>query len=88
MAKGKGKKVASAGPKKPHGPKRKMFHCWSQTMRMQLAKDGLLTKAYNFESFAQACNAKGKRNVSRGDFADYVAMSKVEKDKYFDTLKK
>ena len=48
MAKGKGGKraVASSGLRKKHGPKKKMFHCWSSTMRMHLAKAGLLSK-YN-----------------------------------------
>ena len=32
MAKGKGKGGASAGPRKPHGPKRKLFHCLSKTL--------------------------------------------------------
>ena len=50
MAKGKGKKVASGGPHKKHGPKKKMFHCWSSTMRWHFAKAGLLTKYNNFES--------------------------------------
>jgi hypothetical protein len=49
MAKGKGKKVASSGPKKNHGPKKKMFHCWTSTMRMHLAKAGLLSKYNNYE---------------------------------------
>lgn len=88
MAKGKGKKVASAGPRKKHGPKRKLFHEWSSTMRKHFADAGLLTKCYNFESFALACNAKGKRNVSRGDFRDFVILPNEEKDKYFENLKK
>ena len=88
MAKGKGKKVASAGPKKRHGPKKKMFHCWSSTMRKHLADAGLLDKVYNFESFALACSAKGKRNVSRGDFLTFIGLTPEEKEKYFDNIKK
>ena len=88
MAKGKGKCGASAGPKKSHGPKRKLFHCWSSTMRKHLADAGLLTKTYNFESFAMACNAYGKRNVSRSDFSTFIGLSQEEKENYFKTLKK
>lgn len=88
MAKGKGKKVATAGPKKVHGPKRKLFHCWSQTMRKHFADAGLLSKNYNYESFTISCNARGKRNVSKNDFNDFVKLSKEDKDKYFASIKK
>lgn len=88
MAKGKGKNGASAGPKKSHGPKRKLFHCWSSTMRKHLADAGLLTKTYNFESFAMTCNAYGKRNVSRSDFSTFIGLSQEEKENYFKSLKK
>ena len=88
MAKGKGGRVASAGPKKKHGPKKKMFHCWSSTMRKHLADAGLLDKCYNFESFALACNARGKRNVSRSDFNTFIGLSREEKEKYFADIKK
>lgn len=88
MAKGKGKGGASAGPRKSHGPKRKLFHCWSSTMRKHLADAGLLTKSYNFESFAMACNACGKRNVSRSDFSNYIGLPQEEKENYFKNLKK
>ena len=64
MAKGKGKKVSSGGPHKKHGPKKKMWHCWSSTMRMHFAKAGLLKKEHNFESWQQACQAKGARNIT------------------------
>lgn len=88
MAKGKGKKVASAGPKKSHGPKKKMWHCWSSTLRMAFAKAGLLSKYYNYESWQQACQAKGKREVSYNDFLKFANLSKEEKDAYFKQLKK
>ena len=88
MAKGKGgKRAASAGPKKMHGPKKKMFHCWSSTMRLQLAKDGLLKKEYNFESWQQACQAKGKRNATASEFNEYLKLDAENKKIYFNNLK-
>ena len=65
-----------------------MFHCWSSTMRKHLADAGLLEKSYNFESFALACNAKGKRSVSRSDFNAFIGLSHEEKEKYFEDMKK
>lgn len=88
MAKGKGKKVASSGPKKNHGPKKKMFHCWTSTMRMHLAKAGLLSKYNNYEAWQQAVQARGKRETSRNDFLKFVNLDKDEKDAYFKQLKK
>lgn len=88
MAKGKGKRVASAGPKKSHGPKRGMFHCWSSTIRMHLAKAGLLSKFENYESWQQACQAKGKRDISKNDFNEFARLSREDKVKYFDNIKK
>ena len=89
MAKGKGgKRAASAGPKKMHGPKKKMFHCWSSTMRMHLAKAGLLTKYNNFEAWQQACQAKGKRDATKANFNEFVKLDKEAKDKYFEDLGK
>ena len=86
MAKGKGKKVASAGPKKKHGPKKKMFHCWSSTMRMHFAKAGLLNKYSNYEAWQQACQAKGKRTTTHNDFNEFVKLSQEEKEKFFENL--
>lgn len=88
MAKGKGKKVASSGPKKMHGPKRKLFHEWSSTMRMHLAKAGLLSKYSNYESWAIAVQARGKRDTSRNDFNEFVKLSREEKDNYFNNIKR
>ena len=88
MAKGKGKGGSSGGPRKSHGPKRKMHHCWSSTMRRHFAKAGLLKKEVNFESWQQACQAKGKKNVSEAEFNDFVKLSPEEKKVYFENIKK
>ena len=90
MAKGKGGKraVASSGLRKKHGPKKKMFHCWSSTMRWHFAKAGLLSKYNNFEAWQQACQAKGKRDATQANFNEFVKLSKEEKDKYFAELSK
>lgn len=55
------KKSVHAGPHKSHGPKKKMFHCWTSTIRLALAKAGLLKKECNKEAFTQSQNAKGIR---------------------------
>ncbi|MBP5470499.1 MAG: hypothetical protein J6Z11_14785 [Candidatus Riflebacteria bacterium] len=86
MAKGKGKKVASGGPHKKHGPKKKMFHCWSSTMRWHFAKAGLLSKYNNFEAWQQACQAKGKRDATKANFDEFIKLDKEAKDKYFENL--
>ena len=88
MAKGKRKSTASAGPRRTHGPKKKLHHCWSSTIRKQFADCGLLSKYYDYESFNNACSAKGKRNISKSDFNAYVVMTREEKDKYFANIKK
>lgn len=89
MAKGKGKKVASSGPKKMHkGPKRKLFHEWSSTIRMHLAKAGLLSKYNNYESWSIAVQARGRRDTSRNDFNEFVKLSREEKENYFKNIKK
>ena len=88
MAKGKGKGVASSGPRKSHGPKRKLFHCWSSTMRKHFADAGLLKKEYNYESFCLACAAKGKRSPTRDDFSAFVKLEPNAKKEYFRTLGK
>ena len=89
MAKGKGgKRTVSAGPKKKHGPKKKLHHCWSSTIRLALAKAGLLSKYNNFESWQQACQAKGKRDATKANFNEFVKLDKEAKDKYFEELNK
>ena len=74
MAKGKGGKPnVTAGPKlrKKHGPKKKMFHCWDSTMRLHLAKAGLLKKYSNKEAFEQSLNARGVRSDSSELWRDF-----------------
>lgn len=88
MAKGKGKGGASAGPRKPHGPKRKLFHDWTSTMRMHLARAGLLSKYNNYESFALACGARGKRNPTKAEFNDFILLTREQKDEFFKGLHK
>lgn len=83
MAKGKGKGGASAGPRKPHGPKRKLFHEWSSTIRLHLAKAGLLKKEHNYDSFVLACGAHGKRNPTKEDFEAFTRLEKEAQKKYF-----
>ena len=90
MAKGGKKPVAPAASKgrKKHGPKKKMFHCWSSTMRKHFADAGLLGKYYNFESWQQACQAKGKRNATYNDFLEFVKLDSEAKKAYFANIQK
>lgn len=62
MAKTKQGTSSVARQRKNHGPKRKMFHCWSSTMRLAIAKAGLLTKYRNKDSFILACQARGLKH--------------------------
>ena len=83
MAKGKGKGGASAGPRKPHGPKRKLFHEWSSTIRLHLAKAGLLKKEHNYDSFVLSCSAHGKRNPTKEDFEAFTRLTPEAQKNYF-----
>ena len=88
MAKGKGKKVSSGGPHKKHGPKKKMWHCWSSTMRKHFADAGLLDKYHNFESWQQACQAKGNRNATEAAWNEFIKLDDAAKKEYFKNLGK
>lgn len=90
MAKGKGGKSVSVGPKlrKMHGPKRHMFKEFKPVIRL-LAADGVLDKYSNYESFVLACAARGKKNTTRKDFAEFVVLpTKARKDEYFASISK
>lgn len=69
MAKSK-KGVSHAGPKKSHGPKKKMFHCWSKTMRLHLSKAGVLDRYNNKDSFILSCQARGLKHGSVEEWDD------------------
>ena len=89
MAKGKGKKGASAGgPHKKHGPKRHLHHQFSKCIRMQIAKSGLLSKYHDFESWQLAVAARGKRSASYSEFQQFVVLPMDKKKEYFETLKR
>lgn len=64
MAKGKGKGGSSGGPRKTHGPKKRMFHKYSKCIRIEMAKLGMLKKDVDPEAREQsesAKNPKGKK---------------------------
>lgn len=77
MAKGKAK-TGTAGPHKKHGPKRKMFHNYSKTMRMEMAKCGMLSKYNDRESFEASCTARGVRNVTNELWGDFRKLETKE----------
>lgn len=87
MAKGKAKKVSSGGPHKKHGPKKHMFKEYKPMIR-QFAQLGLLNKYNEYESWVLACTARGKRNTPYDEFIKFSTLSREEKDKYFDNLRK
>lgn len=88
MAKGKGKKVASSGPHKKHGPKKKMFHQWSSTMRLHLSKCGLLSKYHNKESWEQSLTSKGVRTLDNELWKEFSHLSIDERKEWFKNHKK
>ena len=65
------------------GPKKKLFHCWDSTMRLHLAKAGLLCKYTNKESWEQSCNAKGIRAEGDSLWKEFVALDLNSKKVWF-----
>ena len=67
MAKGKKKSVSSGGQHKKHGPKKKMFHFYSKSIRIEMSKLGMLKKDVDPEAKAQSVDAKGgRRKIKEG----------------------
>lgn len=83
------KRRSGGGPTKPHGPKRKLFHEWSRSMRIHLANAGLLDKYNNFESFRLACIARGLKNPTMAHY-DQMRFLKTrqEQKEWFKNIKK
>ena len=86
MAKGK-KSGASSGLRKNHGPKRHM-HAWCGAMKQDFAKSGLLSKYYDFESWSQACQARGSKHVTYEDFQEFRKLKFEDQKAYFKNFKK
>ena len=85
----KPKRSIDRGITKSHGPKRKLFHSYSQTMRLQLSKDGLLNKYCDKESFALACQARGVKSIDNVMWNNFNKLSTVkEKDVWLKNLGK
>ena len=55
---------------------------------MHLARAGLLSKYNNYESFALACGARGKRNPTKAEFNDFILLTREQKDEIFKGLHK
>lgn len=86
MAKGKSR-GAAGGPHKNHGPKRHM-HAWCGVMKQDFAKAGLLNKYHDFESWSQACQARGSKHVTAADFEAFCRLKPEEQKAYFQNLRK
>ena len=65
MAKGKRKGVSSGGPRKAHGPKKKMFHKYPKCIRIEMAKLGMLKKEVDPEAREQSESAKNPRTKNK-----------------------
>lgn len=73
--------------RKNHGPKRKMFHCWTSTMRLAFAKCGVLTKYYNFESFQASCTARGVRSDVADLYEEFIRLpDRKAQDEYLKNI--
>lgn len=74
--------------RKQHGPKKKMFHCWTSTMRLAFAKSGVLTKYYNLESFEASCAARGVRGDAAELYEEFIRLpDRKTQDAYLKNLK-
>ena len=83
------KRKSSGGAVKMHGPKRKLFHDWSISMRIHLANAGLLDKYSNYESFKLACVARGVKNPTEAMFDEMRFLkTQADKDAWFKSLRK
>lgn len=87
MAKGKGKGGSSSGPRKSHGPKRKLFKDYKPLIKA-FADAGLLNKYNNYESWVLSCNAHGKKNASFSEFKAFSMLTMEEKKNFFKSLSK
>lgn len=90
----KGKKPTSALSKgakgrKNHGPKTHIHHdIYPKALRVAIAKCGVLTKYDNYDSWKLAVSARGGRNLAYNEFANFVVLTREQKDEYFRNIKK
>lgn len=83
------RRTASKGSQKSHGPKRNLFHCFSDKARYDFAKVGLLDKYHDFESFKLACMARGCTHPTYEMFKTFFVLpTKQAKDEWFKKLSK
>lgn len=87
MAKGKRKGGSSGGPHKNHGPKKHLFKEYKPMVHI-FAQTGILSKYYNYESWAMACNAKGKKQTPHSEFQEFLRLKPEEKKLFFKELKR
>ena len=89
MAKGKGgNRGVSSGLRKSHGPKRHMFKDLKPLVHL-IAKTGLLSKYYDFESWVLACQARGIKNPGKAEFSKFVVLPTIKaKNEFFAALRK
>lgn len=67
--------------RKQHGPKRHMFKDY-KPMVHAFAQAGILSKYYNYESFAQACAARGIRTGIELMWDEFTRLPHNEKNIY------
>lgn len=84
----KPKRSGVSGPKKSHGPKKHLFKELKPMIHV-MHKDGLLNKYHSYESWALACQARGKKDTTRAEFSKFIALKTcAEKDAYYKALRK
>lgn len=73
--------------RKNHGPKRHLWHAYGKVHRIKFAQDGILSKYWDKESFALACNARGVKICINELWDEYKLLKTcVEKDAYLKEL--
>ncbi len=73
--------------RKNHGPKRHLFKEFKPMVHI-FAATGILSKYYNYESFVQACGARGVRTALPEMWMDYSVLPTIqEKKDYLADLK-
>lgn len=84
----KPKRATHSGLHKSHGPKRHLFRELKPMVHV-FGGTGILNKYNSQESFILACQARGKKNVTKEDWSNFTNLkSTKEKDAYFASLKK
>ena len=67
--------------RKNHGPKRHLFKEFKPMVHI-FAATGILSKYYNYESFVQACGARGVRTALSEMWMDYSVLPTIHNHRH------